>query len=94
MTSNHILEVKCWYLCRSCRQDALTVVCPYCYKTFACNGQGLATKHARDCPRTYPFRFQNMGRDSVREMWRRRYSGMELMTATTRELSERHLLIF
>ena len=72
----------------------MAIVCPYCYKTFACDGHGLATKHARDGPRTYPFRFRHRGRDSTREMWRPRFSGMELMTATTRELSERHLLIF
>ena len=59
MTKKHILEVKCWYQCRSCRQSALAVVCPYCYKTFACDGRGLATLHAKYCPRTYPFRLGN-----------------------------------
>ena len=95
MTEKHILEVKCWYQCRSCRQSALAVVCPYCYKTFACDGRGLATLHAKYCPRTYPFRFRHVGRDSADKMWRRRY-GMDLMTATTRKLSERcyTLLLF
>ena len=95
MTEKHILEVKCWYQCRSCRQSALAVVCPYCYKAFASDGRGLGTLHAKYCPRTYPFRFRHVGRESAREMWRRRY-GMDLMTVTTRELSERRytLLLF
>ena len=88
----HILEVKCWYQCRSCRHSSLTVVCPYCYKEFACDGGGLSTLHVRDCPRTYPFRFRHVGPESKREMWRRRY-GIDLMTATTRDLFERQLTL-
>ena len=88
-------EVKCWYQCRSCRHSSLAVVCPYCYKEFACDGWGLSTLHVRDCPRTYPFRFRHVGPESKREMWRRRY-GIDLMTATTRDLLERQptLLLF
>ena len=91
----HILEVKCWYQCRSCRDSSLAVVCPYCYKQFACDGRGLSELHVRDCPRTYPFRFRHLGPESKREMWRRRY-GLDLMRATTRDLSERQptLLLF
>ena len=89
MTEKHILEVKCWYQCRSCRQSSLAVVCPHGYKVFACNGRGLRTLHAKYCPRTYPFRFRHVGRDSLHEMWHRR-CGTDLMTAMTQELSEQH----
>ena len=59
------------------------------------DGWGLSTLHVRGCPRTYPFRFRHVGPESKREMWRRHY-GIDLMTATTRDLFEQQptLLLF